>query len=247
MSGGPAQPRKRRGLRILAGIGGVLLLAFLGLFVFVQVALKPEVYDVVSIKTLDGYQNEAMLQQAWALPVAQTYGPSELQYQPKVSYCGPTSLANVESSLGQSETPATILDGSGYCWSGQCIPGLTLDELAEIAREQTEREVTVIRDITLDQFREHMRQTNDPAVPTPTPSAPSPASSAAPSSRPGAVTTRRSAATSSKKTWCSCSTSTRILAPGSSRLSDSLRRWTPSTAAQTKSAVCCGSSSLSAA
>ena len=156
----PTPPRRR----ILLGISVALLVGVLGLFAWARVALQPQTFDVVSIASLEPYQDPALLERAWALPVAQTYGPAQLQYQPKVSYCGPTSLANVESSLGEAATPASILDGSGTCWSGQCIPGLTLDELAALARAQTGREVAVLRDLSLDEFREHMRQTNDPRV-----------------------------------------------------------------------------------
>ena len=40
--------------------------------------------------------------------------------------------------------------------------GLTLDELAEVARHGN-RKVTVLRDLTPDDFREHLRRSNDPS------------------------------------------------------------------------------------
>ncbi len=155
--------RKRSVKKILLRVLLVLLVAFAGLFAYVRIALAPKVYDVVSIKTESSYQDRALLDRAWDLPVAKTYGPSDLQFQPKVSYCGPTSVANVMTSLGDdpSATPSSVLEGTGYCWSGQCIPGLTLDELAEIARATTTRTVTVLRDLSLEEFREHMRRSND--------------------------------------------------------------------------------------
>ena len=55
-----------------------------------------------------------------------------------------------------------MLAGTGRCWTGICILGLTLDELAEVARANTSRKVTVLRDLNEDQFREHMRRSNDP-------------------------------------------------------------------------------------
>lgn len=52
--------------------------------------------------------------------------------------------------------------GTGRCWTGVCILGLTLDELAEVAKANTGRKVTVLRDLTEDEFRGHMRRANDP-------------------------------------------------------------------------------------
>ena len=40
--------------------------------------------------------------------------------------------------------------------------GLTLDELADVARAHTRRKVTVLRDLTAEEFREHLRRSNDP-------------------------------------------------------------------------------------
>ena len=55
------------------------------------------------------------------------------------------------------------LDGTGKCWGGFCMAGLSLDELAEIARHATGRKVTVLRNLTLAQFREELTHVNDPA------------------------------------------------------------------------------------
>jgi len=40
--------------------------------------------------------------------------------------------------------------------------GLTLDQLSEVARAHTKHKVTVLRDLTADEFREHLRRSNDP-------------------------------------------------------------------------------------
>lgn len=160
MTQAPARRGKTIALRILA----VVVVAVIGLFAYVRLALAPKVYDVVSIKTEPTYREPSLLTRAWSLPVAATYGPRALQFQPRASYCGPTSLANVTASFGDdaSATPSSILKDTGYCWSGQCLPGLTLDELAEIARAKLGRSVTVLRDLSLAQFREHMTRSNDP-------------------------------------------------------------------------------------
>lgn len=154
---------KRSWKKIVLSTLVVIVVGFLGLFAYARIALAPKTYDVVSIKEASSYRDDALLARAWALPVASTYGPKALQFQPKVSFCGPTSLANVMTSFGDdpAATPERILDGTGYCWSGQCLPGLTLDELAEIAERKLGRRVTVIRDPTLEEFREHMRKSND--------------------------------------------------------------------------------------
>ena len=55
-----------------------------------------------------------------------------------------------------------MLAGTGRCWTGVCILGLTLDELADVARVNTSRKITVVRDLSEEQFREHLRRSNDP-------------------------------------------------------------------------------------
>lgn len=107
-------------------------------------------------------QTAEPMEEAWSLPVAMSYRPG-FTYQSNTSRCGPASLANVFRSLGSGPaTESGVLDGTGYCWTGYCIIGLTLDELAEVARANA-RSVEVLRDISLDQFRDAMRQANDPS------------------------------------------------------------------------------------
>jgi hypothetical protein len=55
-----------------------------------------------------------------------------------------------------------VLGDSGRCWTGVCVLGLTLDELASVARANTARKITVLRDLSEEQFREHLRRSNDP-------------------------------------------------------------------------------------
>jgi hypothetical protein len=158
-----APPTGGRRLRIALRVVGVLVLLLVGLALWAKLALTPKVYDVASIREAPSYQDAALLERAWALPVAAAYGRDALLFQPRSSYCGPTSIANVLVSRGDAQaTPGAVLDGTGYCWIGQCIPGLTLDELAEIARTKVDGEVELLRDLSLDEFREHMRRSNDP-------------------------------------------------------------------------------------
>jgi hypothetical protein len=119
-------------------------------------------WNVVSIDTLPAYQDQERLARAWALPVAREYADG-IRYQTNGSRCGPASLANILGSLGdEDDTEDEVLDGTGYCWLGLCLPGLTLDEVAEIARAKTDAQVTVIRDLDLEGFREHLRHSNEP-------------------------------------------------------------------------------------
>lgn len=103
-----------------------------------------------------------VLARGWQLPVAKTFG-SEITWQSNGSRCGPASVANVFRSVGEQEvTEAAVLDGTGKCWTGLCIMGLSLDERVTVARQHTDRNVSVIRDITPEEFHEHMRHSNDP-------------------------------------------------------------------------------------
>ena len=105
----------------------------------------------------------ALMEQAFALPVAASFG-SDITWQSNASRCGPASVANVYRSIGEEETSeAAVLDGTGLCWTGWCIVGLTLDELAGVAQAHTERKVTVLRDLTEDAFLDHLRRANDPS------------------------------------------------------------------------------------
>src|SRR5437899_5433760 len=71
-----------------------------------------------------------LMERAWRLPVAATFN-RQLTWQSNGSRCGPAALANVYRSLGDSAiTEAKVLAGTGRCWTGVCILGLTLDELA---------------------------------------------------------------------------------------------------------------------
>jgi Phytochelatin synthase len=102
------------------------------------------------------------LERAWPLPAAATFN-GQLLWQSNASRCGPAAVANAYRSLGEpTSTEGKVLAGTGRCWTGFCILGLTLDELAEVARANTSRKITVLRDFNEEQFREHLRRSNDP-------------------------------------------------------------------------------------
>ena len=118
---------------------------------------------LVSIKESNDYQNPALLKKAWALPVAATY-QAGVEFQRNASVCGPTSLANVLHSLKMPGSQQSILQGTNFTTVMGYLPeGLTLDQLADIARQKQQRKVTVLRDLDLAAFREHLSHVNDPA------------------------------------------------------------------------------------
>jgi hypothetical protein len=103
-----------------------------------------------------------LMDRAWRLPVAATFN-RQLVWQTNGSRCGPAAVANAYRSLGEPAiTEGKVLAGTGRCWTGVCILGLTLDELADVARANTSRKITVLRDLSEEQFREHLRRSNDP-------------------------------------------------------------------------------------
>jgi hypothetical protein len=125
-------------------------------FLLSQTKVSPEAIRSSVSRTQDA------IERAWKLPVAASFA-RELHWQSNVSLCGPASLANVLRSFGElATTERAVLAETGLCWTGFCIPGLTLDELADLARRKTRRTVTVLRDISAEEFREHLRQSNDP-------------------------------------------------------------------------------------
>ena len=106
-------------------------------------------------------RSEAGVEKAWKLPAASTF-KTQLTWQSNPSLCGPASIANALRSLGETVTSeSAVLAGTGRCWSGVCFMGLTLDELAEVARLKTNRTVSVLRDLSPEQFQQHLRRANE--------------------------------------------------------------------------------------
>lgn len=118
----------------------------------------------ISIKTAPEYQDAALLEKAWALPVAQLYKPG-IDYQTNGSFCGPASVVNVLRSLGTRADQATVLEGTDTSTTGGLVlGGLTLDQLGEIARKKLGRKVSVLHDLDLAGFRAQLARANDPSV-----------------------------------------------------------------------------------
>ncbi len=143
--------------RLVFGALGALFVLPAGLIAIGPPKVPP---DAIQSRVI---RDEAFLARAFEQPVARTFG-REIHFQPNPSICGPSSLVNTFRSLGlPAADEQAVLAGSGKCWSGYCVMGLTLDELADVARRQTSREVTVVRDLTPEQFQEQLRQVNDPS------------------------------------------------------------------------------------
>jgi hypothetical protein len=149
----------------------VLWTAIVALFLGGSTAILPsflsgshaDYASVVSIKENSDYQDPALLKKAWALPVAATYR-ADIDFQRNASVCGPTSLVNVLHSLKMPGNQESILQGTNFTTVLGYLPqGLTLDQLADIARQKLHRKVTVLRDLDLTAFREHLSHVNDPA------------------------------------------------------------------------------------
>jgi hypothetical protein len=147
---------KRKLLWVLLAIAGVIVL---GGFLFGRVDKVPA--DAIRSKVI---RTPALMERAWALPAAAALH-RELLSQSNPSVCGPASLANVFRSLHESaSTEAMVLADTGLCRTGMCFGGLTLDQLAAVARHHTQHHVTVLRDLTPDAFRSELRRSNDPHV-----------------------------------------------------------------------------------
>jgi hypothetical protein len=149
--------------KILLSIGLAVLLAAGSVAILPPLLLGDHVdySQVVSIKDAREYQDPALLEKAWAMPVATLYRP-QIDFQRNASVCGPTSIANVLHSLHRPGDQATILEGTGISTVLGYLPdGVTLDELAKIAQQKVGGKVTVLRDLDLVGFREHLRLAND--------------------------------------------------------------------------------------
>jgi hypothetical protein len=117
--------------------------------------------QVVSIKDAREYQDPVLLQKAWGLPVATLYH-SDIVFQRNISVCGPTSIVNVLHSLHQPGDQSTVLEGTGISAVFGYLPeGVTLDQLAAIARQKLARNVSILRDLDLASFRIQLSHAND--------------------------------------------------------------------------------------
>ena len=145
---------------VAVGVLAVLFATFVAL-VLVGVIGPPKVSPEAIASSVD--RDPERLGHALGLPAASMF-ERELYWQRNGSLCGPASLVNVYRARGQEVADEeAVLDGSGKCPFGICVMGLTLDELAHVARTNGQYRVTVLRDLSPEQFKEHLRRSNDPS------------------------------------------------------------------------------------
>jgi hypothetical protein len=158
----PAAKRRRGRLKVALFV--VLGLVVLALAVPLRFLFFPPTFDVVPIQTSREYQDPTLLARAWELPVARTFQAS-FDFQSNPSTCGPTSVADVVQSWGVAASEQSVIEGSGRCrWFGICFGGLSLDELAGVARAKSDRQVSVMRDFDYATFRALLPRFNDPKL-----------------------------------------------------------------------------------
>jgi len=104
------------------------------------------------------------LQQALASAPAQRY-LSDFHYQDTGSTCGPASLRNVLVSLGADIDSERVLFGNDrLAWWRTLGMGMTLDELADLARANTSHVVEALRPQRLGAFRAILVGANAPGT-----------------------------------------------------------------------------------
>jgi len=146
-------------------LAGLVFLAVLGFAAFKLAPLAFEGGDYANTASVErdpSFQDKDLLAKAWRLPVALSYVKLPFEFQHNQSVCGPASVADVLHSLGDTRSQEQTLASSPHvAWFGYLLGGLTLDEEADLLAKETGKPVTVLRDLTLDQFREEMRGVND--------------------------------------------------------------------------------------
>ena len=147
---------RKANVALLAGVLALIALIGGASLIVSQTKVSP---DAVRSSVL---RSEADIEKAWKLPAAATF-KKQVVWQSNPSMCGPASVANALRSLGETASSEdAVLAGTGRCWSGFCFMGLTLDELADVTRSKTKRTVTVLRDLSAEEFQRHLRLANDP-------------------------------------------------------------------------------------
>lgn len=145
-----------RGRKILFSGASLLLALAAGLFILVeQTRVSADAIRTSVTRTDD------LINKAWSLPVAATF-ERKVTWQSNPSMCGPASVVNIQRSMTASRiSERSVLKGTGLCWSGFCWMGLTLNELAVVAKTKTRRSVSVLRDLTPEEFKEHLKRANN--------------------------------------------------------------------------------------
>jgi hypothetical protein len=106
------------------------------------------------------------LNEALAAAPASAY-LSDFEFQQSWATCGPASLRNALTSLGEPvESERALFGDADWSWWKALATGMTLDELAALARANASGrlEVEVARSATLDAFRAALRKVDEPGT-----------------------------------------------------------------------------------
>lgn len=143
-------------------LAAVVLLCGLGAAIFLR-ADAPPPPGFRSIREASAFQDPALIDRAWALPVAKLF-PRPLVSQTNPSSCGPASVANALTSAGLTRSADEVAAHGAGCVAGMCFGGLTLTQLADATRASAQGwTVTELRPANVEAFREELRKVaNDP-------------------------------------------------------------------------------------
>jgi hypothetical protein len=120
-----------------------------------------------SIKKEKWYQARSLIAEAWQLPVALSYSKN-FEYQENGAFCGPASIVNLFHSIGVNEvSQSSLFDNSSVYYLKARFLGLTLDEMWTLINDNlnesgfSEWSVRKFRNLTINEFRDHMRLANN--------------------------------------------------------------------------------------
>ncbi len=143
-------------------VAAVVLFIGAGAAIFLRSDTPPPA-GFVSIKDASAYQDPALIDRAWALPVAKLF-PKPLVSQTNPSSCGPASVSNMLTSAGLTRSADEVAANGSGCIAGICFGGLTLTQLADATRASAAGwTVTELRPANVEAFREELKKVaNDP-------------------------------------------------------------------------------------
>jgi hypothetical protein len=88
--------------------------------------------------------------------------PRQVTWQSNWSRCGPAALANAYRSLGETATTEEkVLTGTGAVLDRLLYPRSYLGRAGRCCAGNTSRKITVFRDLSEQDFLEHLRRSND--------------------------------------------------------------------------------------